>query len=94
MPSTSVIFFSTSASISFLAAPRYPLGSNAEGSSAKLFLMAAVIARRISVSIFILHTAIDDAFLSISTGIPFAPSIFPPYSLHVATEAGSADEAP
>ena len=43
---------------------------------------------------FILQTAIEDAFLNISTGTPLAPAIFPPNSLHVATAFWSTADAP
>ena len=72
----------------------YFLGSNTEGFSAKNFLIAAVIASLRSVSILILHTAIEEAFLSISTGTPLAPAMSPPNLLHVATDSGSTAEAP
>ena len=93
-PKTSSILDSTVLWTAFLPAPRYALGSNSFGLSPKVFLTAAVKANLKSVSMFILHTAIPEAFLNISTGIPLAPAMSPPYWLQVSTAFGSTAEAP
>ena len=49
------------------------------------FLIPAVIANLKSVSTFIFETPSILASCNISSGTPFAPGIFPPYSIPLAT---------
>ena len=56
--------------------------------------MMAVTTIRPSVSMFTLQTADLAASRNCSSGTPAAPSIFPPYSLIMATYLGSTEEAP
>ena len=53
-----------------------------------------VIARRRSESMFILQTAICDAFFNISSGIPTASGILPPFSFIISTNFGTTEDAP
>ena len=76
------------------AGPKYFLGSNSAGFSAKTFLIAAVIASRLSESMLILHTADLEASLNCSSGIPIAASSFPPYLLIVLTSSIGTEEEP
>lgn len=69
------------------AGPKYLRGSNSAGFSAKTSRMAAVIAKRLSESILILHTAEAAALRNSSSGIPIASFNAPPYLLIVATSS-------
>src|SRR5690606_33224394 len=84
-PSTFTILWRTISLIASLAAPRYCLGSKASGFSVINLRTVAVMASLRSESIFILHTAMEAAFLSISSGTPLAPGILPPYLLIIST---------
>ena len=57
-------------------------------------LTAAVTARRKSLSMLILHTAIVAAFLNISSGTPCAPGSAPPYELTIFTKSCGTEDAP
>ena len=83
------IFLSSS-----LAGPRYFLGSNSAGFSARTFLTIAVIARRPSESTLILQTADAAAFLSCSSGIPTLSASFPPYWLMIFTYSCGTEDDP
>ena len=52
------------------------------------------MARRRSESMLILHTAMDEALRSMSSGTPMAPGICPPNSLTIATYSCMTEEAP
>ena len=93
-PNTSFILCFTTSSINVLAFPKYFLGSNTAGSSANVFLIAAVIANLKSVSTFIFETPEILASCKISSGTPFAPGISPPYLLHISTSSGITVDAP
>ena len=80
--------------IKSLAGPQYFLGSNTDGFSDNAFLIAPVIASLKSVSTFIFDTPDILASCNISSGTPFAPGIFPPYSLHISTSSGITVDAP
>ena len=76
------------------AGPRYLRGSNSSGCSKKTLRMEAVIARRRSVSILTLQTAILEARVIISSGTPLAPGSLPPYLLQISTCSWRTEEAP
>ena len=75
------------------AGPRYLRGSNSPGCSTKTLRIAAVIARRPSLSILILQTADPAALLNWSSDMP-AVFHFPPYLFISSTISCGTDEAP
>ena len=93
-PSTFLILCCTMSWMAWRAGPRYCRGSKWSGCRARYSRTAAVIARRRSVSMLILQTPDWLARRSISSGTPWAPLIFPPNSLHLATNSGRTVEAP
>ena len=76
------------------AGPRYLRGSNSAGFVANTSRIAAVIARRESESMLILHTADSAALRSQGSGIPIAALSAPPYLLIVSTSSCGTDDEP
>ena len=94
LPKTCTVLCLYSSFNASLAGPKYLRGSNSAGLLAKTSRTAAVIAKRPSESMLILHTAEVAALRNCSSGIPTASFNAPPYLLIIATLSCGTEDDP